>query len=141
MPSRSMVLKAVTGKILKTWKLFCCRAACGSVLEPRVKLDQGSKVLAFTVIGLTRPWERPRGCAYGRLSRITIIFQITYMCLYYRTWKNEIKKKVDGLRTGSKLGILRSAFSQGARKRMRRPCWAVTSGECRRSPLARRRRC
>ena len=31
LPSRSMVLKVVTGKILETWELSLCLVACGSV--------------------------------------------------------------------------------------------------------------
>ncbi len=56
LPSRSMVLKVVTGKIFKTLELWRLLAACDSILERDKELGEGF-AFAFAV-GL-RPLESP----------------------------------------------------------------------------------
>jgi hypothetical protein len=56
LPPRSMVLKVVTGRILKTWKLRRCPTACGSVVERRGGTGLGVKVFIFSsvIVGCSR---------------------------------------------------------------------------------------
>src|SRR5208283_4137190 len=76
LPRRSMVLKVVTGKILKAWKLWCCADVSGSVLAVRSCMVKLSNI----------------GC-----SKTMILLQVIYMCLYYRKREGEVKKKAVGL--------------------------------------------
>src|SRR5208282_6453347 len=74
LPSRSMVLKVVTGKIFKTLQLQFSDTACSSFLERQVKLDKDFRLhhsWSGSAVGNGPEAARMSGC-----QRAPIIFQI-----------------------------------------------------------------